>query len=80
MNEKNETPAGKAIHAFGGVRPLARMLQRNPSSVSRWQKPREQGGTGGAIPTCVQGRLLAIARAEGIELTADDLILSESAA
>ena len=70
-----ETPADKCIAAFGGVRALARELGRNQSSISRWRMPKEEGGTGGAIPTSMQGRVLALARARGLSLVAEDLIL-----
>lgn len=70
------TPAEKVITLFGGVRPLARELGRNPSSVVRWRKPRAEGGTGGAVPSAMQGRVLALAKARGLPLTAEDLILA----
>lgn len=69
------TPADKCIAAFGGVRALARDLGRNPSSVSRWRSPKEEGGTGGVVPAAVQGKVLAMARARGLDLVAEDLIL-----
>jgi hypothetical protein len=70
-----ETPADRCIEAFGGVRALARALERNPSSVVRWRKPKDEGGSNGAVPSALQGRILAIAQARGLPLTADDLIL-----
>jgi hypothetical protein len=71
-----ESPAEKVITLFGGVRPLARELGRNPSSVVRWRRPKDEGGTGGAVPSAMQGTVLALARARGLPLTADDLILA----
>lgn len=68
------SPADKVIQAFGGIRAVARLIERNPSSVQRWRKPRAEGGTGGAVPTAVQGRLLAMAAERGIPLSAVDLI------
>jgi amino-acid N-acetyltransferase len=73
-----ETPADKCIDAFGGVRSLARALERNPSSVVRWRKPKDEGGSNGAVPSALQGRILAIAQARGLNLTAEDLILRTS--
>ncbi|CAB4131126.1 hypothetical protein UFOVP126_46 [uncultured Caudovirales phage] len=70
-----ETPADKCITAFGGVRALARALERNPSSVVRWRKPKDEGGSNGAVPSALQGRILAIAQARGLSLSAEDLIL-----
>lgn len=69
-----ESPAEKVITIFGGVRPLAREIGRNPSSVVRWRRPKEEGGTGGSVPSALQGKLLSLARARGLPLTADDLI------
>ena len=74
VSRSRATPADKVIELFGGVRPLARDLGRNPSSVVRWRKPRSEGGTGGAVPTSMQGRILALARERGLGLTAEDLI------
>lgn len=44
------TPASIVISKFGGVRPTARKLGLNPSTVCRWAQAREDGGTGGLIP------------------------------
>jgi hypothetical protein len=70
-----ETPADRCIEAFGGVRALARALDRNPSSVVRWRKPKDEGGSNGAIPSNLQGLILSIAHARGLPLTAEDMIL-----
>jgi hypothetical protein len=70
-----DTPADKCIEAFGGVRALARALERNPSSVVRWRRPRDEGGSSGAVPSSLQGRILALAQERGLPLTAEDLIL-----
>lgn len=69
------TPADKVITAFNGVRPLARALGRNPSSIVRWRRPKEKGGTGGGIPSGLQGAILKLAAERGLSLSADDLIL-----
>jgi transposase-like protein len=69
------TPAQKVIDLFGGVRPLARELGRNPTSIVRWRRAKTEGGTGGAVPSSMQGRLLALAKARGLPLAAEDLIL-----
>jgi hypothetical protein len=79
MNTENATltsdsPAEKCIRAFGGVRTLARLLGRNASSISRWRKPQELGGTGGKVPSALQGRILMLAKAHGVSLVAEDLI------
>lgn len=70
----SDTPAAKVIKAFGGVRATARRLNRNSSTISRWQIERERGGTGGRIPASLQGEILELAKEDGLLLTADDLI------
>jgi hypothetical protein len=68
------TPADYVIRAFGGVRPLARALGANPSSVSRWPKARAAGGCDGAIPTAQQKKILDLAKIHGKDITEKDLI------
>lgn len=68
------TPAARVIKAFGGVRETARVLDISSSTVSRWQKPREEGGTGGRVPTKHQAKVLEHSAAKGFGLTADQLI------
>lgn len=70
----NITPADRVISAFGGVRATAKIIERNPSTVSRWRKPRDEGGTGGRIPSRVQAVILAHAVKNKIPLVAADLI------
>lgn len=72
--EETQTPAAKVISRFGGVRETARCLNVSSSTVSRWQKARAEGGTGGCVPTKHQKSLLELAKARGIELTPADLI------
>lgn len=67
MNIKHRTPVELAISGFGGVRPLARAVNRDPAAISRWQKS-------GTIPSSVLRVLLKEARERGIELTSDDVI------
>ena len=71
------TPAEKVIDAFGGVRVLARLLGRNPSSIVRWRRSKAEGGTGGVVPSALQGKVLTLARSQGLSLTAEDLISVE---
>lgn len=68
------TPAARVIGVFGGVRETARLLGISSSTVSRWQKPRDEGGTGGKIPTKHQSILLLLAGERGLKLEAADLI------
>jgi hypothetical protein len=43
--------------------------------VVRWRKPKDEGGSSGAVPSSLQGRILALAQERGLPLTAEDLIL-----
>ena len=61
------SPVELAIDMFGGVRKLARALNRDPAAVSRWQKS-------GIVPTAIQRRLLELAWERGIDITAHDIV------
>jgi hypothetical protein len=67
MNNTHITPVEIAITEFGGVRALARALNRDPAAVSRWKKT-------GTVPTNVQKTLLETAWERGIKMTAHDLV------
>lgn len=67
MNNTHITPVEIAITEFGGVRALARALNRDPAAVSRWKKS-------GTVPTNVQKTLLETAWERGIKMTAHDLV------
>lgn len=68
------SPAELVIARFDGVCALARLLKKNPSTISRWKKPREEGGTGGLVPSQSQPILLALAQEKGIRLTPSELL------
>lgn len=74
------SPADIVISRFGGVRPLARLLGKDPSTIHRWRQPADRGGLDGRVPSAVQVRLLELARERGIELTSADLVLGSSCA
>lgn len=61
------TPPKLAVAVFGGVRALARAINRDPAAVSRWAR-------GEHIP----GHLLRLvhekAKERGLELTCDELV------
>lgn len=59
-------PAEYVISLFGGVRPTARALNLNPATIVRWKKAREDGGSGGYIPTKNQTLILSTAERMGI--------------
>ena len=63
----SQSPAAVVIAAFGGVRATARILDIDPSAVSRWQRS-------GHIPVQHQRRILEIAADQHIWLTAQDII------
>jgi len=67
MNNTSLTPVQLAIKSFGGVRRLAKALNRDPAAVSRWQK-------NGTVPSAAQRDLLQVAWERGIAITAHDLI------
>lgn len=68
-----DTPATRAIAAFGGVQALAKAIDRDPSRVHRWTYPEERGGTGGRIPGTAVRAILAAAARLNIALSANDL-------
>lgn len=68
------SPAELVIDRFDGVCALARLLGKNPSSISRWKKAREEGGTGGLVPSQSQPRLLELAHERGIKLSPAEIM------
>lgn len=62
-----KTPANYVIEVFGGVRKLARALNKTPSTISKWQKT-------GRVPSSSQEDILQKAEAMGLDVTAEDLI------
>lgn len=74
------TPADIVITRFGGVRPLARLLEKDPSTIHRWRQPADKGGLDGRVPSSAQVRLLELAREKGVELTPADLVLGSNCA
>ena len=68
MAKNKQTPYEVLISEFGGVRALARAIDRNPGAVNKWRK------RDGAIPSSIQRKVLETAWAMGIKITADDII------
>jgi len=62
------SPAQCLVRAFKGVRATSRRVQRTPSTVCNMVRR-------GYVPFPVQVTALQIAQAEGLDLTAEDLIL-----
>lgn len=61
------SPAQCVVRAFGGVRKTARAVGRTPGAVVAWRKT-------GNVPGAVQRRVLALAEAGDITITATQLI------
>lgn len=72
--KKTMSPAELVIERFDGVCALARLLGKNPSTISRWKTPREDGGTGGLVPSQSQPILLALAKELGVQLSPTELL------
>lgn len=66
-------PAKYVIKVFGGVRVTAKLLDRDPGSISRWQTPKTRGGYGGRIPNSSRLPILKIARQNNLPITSEDL-------
>jgi len=77
MPKKKLTPADLVIARFGGVRPLARNIGKNPSTISLW-RTRHSGKIPNRSekgdPKGTHIRLLELAKKNKIQLTADELI------
>ncbi len=69
------SPADYVVRVFKGVRATARLIGRSPTSVSKWTMPKAKRGSNGMIPSQAQRIILLKARALGLDLTAEDLIL-----
>jgi transposase-like protein len=68
------TASELVISKIGGVRKTARALGLNPSTVCRWRKPAEEGGTGGMVP---QIYFRAILDLIGKEITLEQLCFGD---
>jgi|LauGreDrversion4_2_1035121.scaffolds.fasta_scaffold00574_25 hypothetical protein len=68
------SPAKEIVAKLGGVRATARVLQLNPSAVSRWMMPPKKRGTGGLIPQRHWPAILEHARKERLKLRLADLV------
>ena len=68
METTIKTPVQIAISEFGGVRPLARAIHRDPASVCKWQRG------DGTIPTSIQKKLLETAWDRGYQISAHEII------
>lgn len=81
LSPLSDTQAGRILTLFGGVFKAWKALQSlkdlyrvpsHPSIMYRWTYPRAKYGTGGLIPNAMVPAIIAAARVNGIEITADD--------
>lgn len=67
-------PASSIIRQLGGPNKVAEIVGVHRTRVSNWKRSRDDGGTGGMIPFKHVPALIAAAKGDGIELTADDFL------
>lgn len=68
MARKKMTPADVVIAEFG-IRPLARELNIDPTTIVRWRRSAR-----GLVPSAYHTALLDLAVREKVTLTAEDLV------
>lgn len=73
-------PASSIIRQLGGPNKVADIVGVHRTRVSNWKRPRGDGGTGGMIPFKHVPALIAAAKVEGIDLTADDFLPRQESA
>ena len=73
-NSEQPSSPSRVARATFGARRLAEICGRTTEAVRKWDRARSKGGTGGLVPAEFQARILAAAKAEGLELAAEDLI------
>jgi hypothetical protein len=66
------TIAGRVIAKCGGAQAVADMVGRHVTTIYKWTWSQDKGGTGGYVPAKLQVRLIAAARARGIDLSHAD--------
>lgn len=64
--------ADRVIAKCGGVRKVAEITERAVSSVYKWTYSKEQGGTGGLVPSEAQVSLMAASNRGEVDLRPDD--------
>lgn len=72
MTENATPPVEIIVTEFGGVRKLARAINRDPAAITRWRKT-------GVVPTSVQRKVLEICWEKGISITAHEMIFGRKA-
>lgn len=67
-------PAASIISSLGGDTVVAAIAGVHRTRVANWKRPKDSGGTGGAIPFRHVPALLKAAQEKGITLSADDFL------
>ena len=67
-------PPSKLVRQILGSKRLAELCGRTTDAIRKWDRGKSKGGTGGLIPAEFQMRILRVAEAEALPLTARDLI------
>lgn len=65
-------PASRIIGLLGGPTRVAEICGVHRTRPFKWQKSRDEGGTGGVIPHWHVGKLLTAAKEAGVQLSAGD--------
>lgn len=71
---KGEQPARTIIDRFGGPNKVSAITGVHRTRVSNWARAKDSGGTGGSIPFRHVPKLLAAAKEQGFDLSADDFL------
>lgn len=66
-------PAEYVIFVFKGVRAASRAIGRSRSAISNWRKR-------GLVPAKAQYQVLVAAKAKGLDITPNDLVLGRESA
>lgn len=70
----NESSPARRVRMLLTPRKLADLCDLTENAVYKWDRAKSKGGLGGLIPAQFQARILAVAEADGLPLTARDLI------
>ena len=67
-------PADYVIHVFGGIRPMARHINRTASSISAWRTGIRRNDNKGEIPSQAMVEIMKAAKKLRLDITEKDLI------
>ncbi len=73
IEKRPESPSRYVRQVMGSIR-LAELCGRTTEAIRKWDRVRSKGGGGGLIPAEFQARILKTAKAEGLPISAEDLI------